>query len=78
MPCQRFSPTCQPDHRVLQVDEIIVGIGRQVAAAAVFRLLKKIGTGDPDKRADLLIVAGGPLSRIPVRQHPDRNNLLPL
>ena len=46
-----------------------------VTAAALFRLSKEIGTVDPGKRADLLIVEGDPLSDISILQHPDRNLL---
>ena len=46
-----------------------------VTAAALFRLSKEIGTVDPGKLADLLIVEGDPLSDISVLQRPDRNLL---
>lgn len=46
-----------------------------VTAAALFRLSKEIGTVDPGKRADLLIVEGDPLSDISILQHADRNLL---
>ena len=44
-----------------------------MTAAALFRLSKEIGSVDPGKRADLLIVEGDPLSDISVLQHPDRS-----
>ena len=46
-----------------------------VTAAALFRLSHEIGTVDPGKRADLLIIEGDPLSDIAVLENPDVNLL---